>query len=340
MQAQPTDADKPVRTLSSAVAEAGRLLRAMAVLAWLTVVLAQAIPAGLKGAATGYSKLIDAVDVAVGISSHLLALAASALTVGMLLLLGRERRLSIVSRVLLVLLSAGVLILAVPASQFRLSPPVLFMLAMLACALASVGAFEAMRQARSRAIGLVLALMCLAGVTHVFAAGALAFGADPQGNAALARGLSTGSMTLHAAATMLALTWMASRRRRVVVPPTTLALAAAFVMAWCVSRAQRPAAPGWTVFLARAVEGITPVPTTSVPLFFEAAVASLSLLLAAGAVLMRRQPHSVLGTLALTLTAATMIDVPGHALILMLAGLGAALAAYDERGAWDAMTGS
>ena len=76
---------EPARAVRSAVAEAGKLVRPMAVLALFAMLLAQSVAPALKGTGLGLGRVIDAVDLVSGVSSHMLALATSALCIGLLL---------------------------------------------------------------------------------------------------------------------------------------------------------------------------------------------------------------------------------------------------------------
>jgi hypothetical protein len=93
------------------------------------------------------------------------------------------------------------------------------------------------------------------------------------------------------------------------------------------------------VFLSRLVDELTAAPRSLLPRAADAFVAVLGLLAAMTALLARRQMATVVAALALSLTAGTRIDVPGHALIFVLGALVAAIAARDEHGMWESLVG-
>jgi hypothetical protein len=304
------------------------------------MLLAQAIAPAIKTAGLSLGRFIDHVDLAASIASHMLALTVSALCIGLLLTVGRDTRVSIVARVLLVAQSTIVLVLAVPASRFRLSSFACFFLGAVTCSAAIIAAFEGLRETRSRALGLVLGVIGLAGAARVVSAGLVAIPSVTQATRLVpfSNVLATASVILHGAALMLALAWLASRRRSTVSVGTVFALTTAMLLTWAAAGAQ-PSAPTWQIFVARFQDHLIPSPVSLLPRVIDGFVAVLGPCVAIAALLSRRQMGTVVGAMVLALTAGTMVDVPGHALIMVLASLATVLAARDEQGMWEALMG-
>ncbi len=321
--------------------EASHLIRPMAVLALLATVIAQSVAPAIKGVAMGMGRVIDGIDVAAGIVSHLLAIATTALAIGLILLIARDRKINILVRILLIAQTAVILILGVPAARFRLSAFACFFIGLVACGLALVSSLEGMRQPRSRAPGLVLAVTTIAALLRMIPAAILSLSEPARAESfqPLASLLASVSAVVFGAAVFMTLAWLAARGRRLVAPVSTIVLAASMVLTWGALRGEKPDAPAWTLFLSRAMTELVPDPTTLLPQFVVFFIAALAPLTAVAAISSRRQIPAVLGALALTVTAGSAPDVPGRALILALASLSVVLASRDDRGMWAALIG-
>jgi len=323
------------------MADASRLIRPIAVLAVFSMILAQAVAPAIKGVAMGLGRLIDTIDVAAGVGSHLLAIGTTALSIGLVLLIARDKRIHILARILLIAQTAVILILGVPAARFRLSAFACFFIGLVACGLAFVAASEGMRQPRSRAAGLVLAMTAIAALVRMIPAALLAL-SDPARAArwtSMASALSTFSAVMFGGAVFVTLAWLASRAKRMVSPGSLFVMVGALSLTWGAVRGTRPQAPSWALFLSRAVAELTPEPLSRLPQFAEAFLVGLAPLTALAVLLSPRQIPAVAGALALTLTAGAVPDVPGRALILALASLSVVLASRDDRGMWAALIG-
>lgn len=323
------------------MADASRLIKPMAVVALLAMVLAQGVAPALKGVAMGLGRLIDAVDVAAGIGSHLLAISATALAIGLILLIARDRKVHIVSRILLIAQTTVILILAVPAARFRLSAFSCFFIGLVACGLALIGSWEGMRQPRSRAAGLVLAVTAIGSLLRMIPA-ALVSLSDPlraENLAPVAAFAASVSTLLFGAAVLVTLVWMAARGRKLVSPVSFLVMGGSLFLTWAALRGDKPQAPAWALFMSRALTELVPDPPSSLPQVAVYFLTALAPLTAIAAIASRRQLPSVVGALALTITAGTAPDVPGRALILALATLSVVLASRDDHGMWAALIG-
>lgn len=329
------------RPLGSAMNDASRLIRPMALLAVSAMILAQAISPALKGIAMGLDRVIDRFDIAAGVGSHLLAITASALSIGLILLLARDRNVNIFSRILLIAQTTVILVLGVPAARFRLSPFACFFVGLVAVSLAVVGSVEGVRQARSRAAGIVLAITAMAALFRMIPAAILALASPERADrfAGAASALSSMSLVLFASAVFVSLAWTASQAKKMVSPVSLVALSTAMFFTWGAARGLAPSPPTWTLFAARAIEALRPLPASRFPATFELFVAVLAPVAAIALLATRKQMPAVLGAISLTLTAGTMPDVPGRALILALASLSVVLASRDDRGMWAALLG-
>jgi hypothetical protein len=321
--------------------DAARLVRPTAAFAVVAMLLGRAAAPALQGLAPGLQRVVEATDFAAGTLSHLLALLVSALCIGVLLSVVRFERVSLVTRVLLVALTGLVLFACMWAARARLPPVGSLVVGCLSGAVAGVGTVEALRQPRTRAIGVVLGLTALAALVRVLAAGVLALLPEPKALAfsPAASVLATCSSVLHLLALLVALVWIATRRRTVAPPSTMLSLALAVLASWAAAKGARAAASVGYLFVARALERLTPSPTPALHPAVVTFVAALGPVLAGGAVLTPRQIPSVTGALALALVGGVLLDAPAHALIVTLASLAAVLASRDDRAMWEALLG-
>lgn len=316
--------------------EVSRLIRPLAVLAVVAIILARAVTPALKGTFSGIDGLIRWADIAAGLLSQGLAFALTALAIGALLVVGRDRRVSIVARALLVPQTVLVLFFGIWATRNTVGNPGVMLLGMLAVSVSTLGAVEGLRQARTRALGVVLGLTSMAGFTHLLAA--VVAWRTPD-SARLAAAMGSLSLVIHAAALLVALVWLASRRRSVLPPATMISLVVSVLLTWAASRGSlMSAAPGW-VFAARAMDRLTPSPAPSLPASFAIFLSALAPALAVGALATRRQIPTIIGSLALALTAGVMVDAPLQAMMLITASLGTVLASRDDRGMWEALLG-
>lgn len=316
--------------------EVSRLIRPLAVLAIFAIVLARAVTPALKGTFSGIDRLIHWADIAAGLLSQGLAFALTALAIGALLVVARDRKVPVVARSLLVPQTMLILFFGIWATRNTVGNPGVMLLGLVAVSVSTIGAIEGLRQARTRALGVVLALTSIAGFLHLLAA--VVAWRTPDG-ARLAAALGSFSLFVHAISLLVALVWLASRRRSILPPATMISLVVSVLVTWAASKGSlMSAAPGW-VFVARAMERLTPVPAPSLPASFAMFLSALAPSLAVGALATRRQIPTIIGSLALTLAAGVMVDAPLQAMMLTTASLGTVLASRDDRGMWEALLG-
>jgi hypothetical protein len=322
--------------VSTTASEVGRLIRPIAVLGLVALVLGRVMAPALKGAFNGIDSFIWYADKLAGMTSQGLAFAVTALSIGALLLIARDPRVSLLVRALLVPQTVLVLFLGIWATRKALPNAGVVLVGLLASSAAMIGAIQGMFQPRTRAVSVVLAITGLAGLLHVASATVMLRSA---GSPALAAAVSSLAVLVHGMALLIALVWLATRRRTILPPATMGALGASVLLTWAAARgANAAAANGWA-FAWRAIETLLPSPTPSLPAAIAMFLGVLSPALAVAAIATRRQIPSVIGALTLTLLAGLLVDAPVQAMILTLASLSTVLASRDERGMWETLIG-
>ncbi len=338
------DTDQPSTTpapnAGAAASDMGRLVRPAAVLALATLLVGRVLPDALKGSVLGGERLIETVDLVAGACSQLLAFVASALSIGLMLSIGRDHRLSAVTRAIVIPQASLLLLFGLWASRARLTAVGAVVVGALACSIAIASSIQAMKQARSRALGVVLCSTAVAGALHLGAAALISVtGERALRYVPISGSLATASLVVYAVSLLVALVWLASRRRTVMPPATLGAMAAAVLVVWAALRASHPGASRLLVFASRALDRLVPIPEPAIGLAIAMFLAVLGPALAITALVTRRQIPSVIGALALTLTAGVLVDSPLHAMLLSVAGLAALVASRDERGMWEVLIG-
>lgn len=330
----------PKRSVRESMGQMGHLVRWVAVLAWVAMVVAQAVAPALKASGVATQWLIEGADMVGSVGSQLLVLVATIVAAWMVFTVGRDTRMSLVARIALVAQTTIVVVLAAPSARFVLLPFACFFLGLVTCSVAIVASFEALRQSRSRALAMVLGLVAIAALPRVLAVSMLAMTSPSkaQSLAWLASALVTLSVVVHGVAQLIAIAWFASRRKKTVSFATMAVLVVVMAMVW-ISVGAQPNSPQWQVFVSRIVEFMTPSPQSSLSASVDGFVAMLGPCAAVAALLSRGQMAAVVAGFSLVLTAGTRLDVPGHALTMLLASLAAVLAARDDVGMWETLLG-
>ena len=327
---------QPAGPPPSTAADVSRLIRPVAVLGVVALVLGRVIAPALKGAFVGIDAFIRYSDLAAGILSQGLAFAVTALCIGALLVIARDRQVSMVVRAMLLPQTALVLLLGIWATRKPLPNLGLVLIGLMASISALFGALPGFRHTRTRALAVVLPGTGLASLVHV--AGALS-ALRGSSLAAMSSGFSSLAMVLHALAMLVALVWLASRRRTIIAPATMTVLIVSVALTWAASKGSQPGASAGWAFIWRALDNLLPRPLPTLPASMAIFLSLLSPGLAVAALATRRQIPSVIGALALTLLAGILADAPVQAMILTLAALCTVLASRDDRGMWEALLG-
>jgi hypothetical protein len=198
--------------------------------------------------------------------------------------------------------------------------------------LAATCAIEALRSETTRAAGLVLFLVCFAGLTNTVAK-VLALTASTQARAldfTVAQVLATGGFALDAVATLVALGWFLVKPTRGRIIATAVLLASTLYLVFVAFKGTLDG-PWWQVLVARTLDELTthPDPLVLLPIrnFFE-------LLSFGTAVCVLLKPGALTiasAAIALMLTSRASIDMPLSALILATGALLVTLPAMVRR---------
>ncbi|HQP34872.1 MAG TPA: hypothetical protein PLI95_06830, partial [Polyangiaceae bacterium] len=127
-------------------------------LAVIALVLARAVTPALKGTFSGIDSVIRWADIGAGLLSQGLAFALTALCVGMILIVGRDPKVTAFARAVLIPQTVLVIVFGIWATRNPLHPIGMMALGMVAAAASMTASVEALRQARTRALGAVLGL--------------------------------------------------------------------------------------------------------------------------------------------------------------------------------------
>ena len=322
-----------------AAPEVARLLRPAAMIALATVLLAQGVAPACRVVGRLSHRVVDYVELAAGVCSQWLVLMAIGLAIGLLLSVGRDGRVPLVSRVVLVAQTTMVFVIALPSTAGKIPTHALVFMGSLVFVAALVAAVEALRVPRSRALGLVVGMLALGCGTRIIAAGiAESSWRVASDRVAVATMVATASVLMHGMGLLIALSWLASRRGKTVSVGSLFALSSAVFVTWVAASGRAPV-PSWMLFVSGFQNGFVAVPKSLFPDAIDRFVAVLGPITAVVALMMRRQMPTMVGALALVLTAGISVDMPGHALIMMLAVLATVLCVHDDRGMWEALLG-
>lgn len=301
----------------------GSAPRWLAALALLASVVARALAPALPGSRAGIAVWIGAFDLSASLLSQLLVLGGALLAFRLIITTLRERELGSVYRLLVVPASAGVLTLIMSSASHQQDAGPALGLAV-ATALIALGAVPAtLARARTRALGIVLALAGVSALVHA-AARVMAIKASAEALASLftaSRAVATVSFGLDLAVLAVVLLWLsaANRRAGLLVAAATTVVAA--VVAWGALRGSGFDVPFWQVIAARSLSGLAQNPTPLVLPFIRYAVEVGAMLVALAVIAFPRRAPASQGALALALIAGSSADVPLLALCLALSAL-------------------
>jgi hypothetical protein len=235
---------------------------------------------------------------------------------------------------------------AVLPTVWALHEPVNHLSAALVAASASLVALvavpSALRAPFARVPGVVIGLVALGGLVRL---GAVAFAfqaGEPRFGylAAPAREIATVAFFCDAIAVAIALVRVSPRRTARLTSPVTLVILAIALVCTRQALAGKDG-DGLDLLFWRAAMHLRSMPEAALPLGFRIFVSFLAPLVAVAALFTRDAsiPHAApLGAaVALALAARGAVEMPPCALMLIVAALGAALAAGDGRGLWAAI---
>jgi hypothetical protein len=351
--AAPLDEGKGPQPPAASPSRAGlpilRLVPPFAALAIVASLLGRAIGPSMEGLAVGLGRLTSAVQLAGGVLSQVLAVAAIVLAMGEILVTSRSRVPSAV-RLGSIGLGGAVVLVCFLASPRRESLPeaLVALMSLSAIAFALLAGVSALKASFSRAAGLILLFVGAGSLLRLIAV-AIAFKAGAAGGGRLvgvAGGVATAGFHAGVVAMAIAAAWIASRSRKLASPGTLIPLALALFLTQKALHADGEDAGAFSVLVHRAVERLMVRPLPLLPVGFQIFAALLGPLLAIAALVSRPArgasasalaPPAIGAAIALALLMRDAADVPLGAIALVIAGLTAAIASQDERGVWDAI---
>jgi hypothetical protein len=316
--------------------EAGAV-RGAAVVALLAIVVGRAMAPAVRGAAAGIDRMIRWTDFAGALLTYLFAIVGTAVLLRQVALLYEETKLAPVRRYLSAALAAAVAAFVLTATVIRLRPTATLALAVLTLALAAVAAHGALRVARTRALGVMLAATAMASALHVCGAWLAGWAGERArySVALFAQVLGTATVGFDLLALLTALVWLATRGGTRMTWGTRIAIVAAFVAAWAAVRGAADNAAAWQVVAHRALDRFLVLPMPyGIPTALRYFIEALAPMLGVVALARRREMPGIVGGFALVLIARPTPDIPLCALGLALAATAATLASKDERGMW------
>lgn len=306
-----------------------------AVVGALAKLLGVIIAPGMRGIAS--QRAMEFAEVVSATLGYTFATLLVALVCGSSFELARARNVGAVTRGGVVGLAGLIVALASPAVSQRLHTAAALALALMTSVVVLMAAASTVRVTRTRAIGAVLAMFALSGVLRplVWQLSMVAGERASLGLYQASRGLSTVAVALQALATLLGAAWLGTRspiRGRLLA---NAAIVLAFGLTYVAARegVDTPWAALAVLRGALTQARVAPPPYGLVSI--AAFLLPASILLALVAVVQRRVPSIVVGTLALALLSQGVFEVPLQALAVTAAAQWALLAMTDARARWS-----
>lgn len=296
----------------------------------LAAVVSRGIAPALPGSKAGLGRVIEVSDRAAALLTQLFAFAGTMLAIRLALWTLRDRALGIVYRLLAVPATACVVTLVLASATHQLDTPIALVLATTSALIALAATVPALASPRTRAAGIVLLLSASAAFLRE-AAVLMALRASDQAHVSLfahSRSVATVAFGLDIGAVIVAVLWIAGRRRLLGFLLWGVLLLAAAVVAWGASLGSQYDARLWQVLAARALAEMTPSPDPFVVPIVRNTVETLVVLVAVAALVLPLRSSIVQSAVAAALLARASTDVPALALLMTLAALLAALAAF------------
>lgn len=306
----------------------GGKLRAVALLAVVTLVVAQLLAPALPGSRAGITRWIVRADVVASFLTQVWVVLGVLVAFRLLVATLRQQTLPVWHRVLVAPASAAALTLVMAAAERGLSVGLSLTLAILTSLVALAAAPAALLRPSTRALGIVVAAAGVSAVSHLLAR-VLAIRASRLALASLfhtAQVLATFGFLLGVGGATVVAVWLCARRPRMVGVALLALLGIALVGSWGALRGSGEGATLWQVLVSRGLSQLGRNPAPLVPAFLRHAEELWLLLMALTALAPRRAPGLMQAGFALALVGQSSADVPAVALILLLSGLIAPLA--------------
>jgi len=229
--------------------------------------------------------------------------------------------------------------LAVPAMLRPLPPQLAVGLAVVASSVAALGGVRGLRAQHTRAVGLLMLSMAVAGLARVVAWD-LARRAGDSGNTGLyaaSRVVATAALGFEGFGQMLAAAWLGTRSRVLGQLLSSVAVGLAWLLTYAAAVGASVDARPWQAAAHIGLATATSLPQPYGPPGLAVFLLAASILLAGVAAVQRGQVVAVVTALALSLIGRGAFDVPVHALAAAAAGLWLILAGSDERAIWQSL---
>lgn len=306
----------------------GREMRAVALLAVVTVIVARLVAPALPGARTGITRWIVRANGVASFLSQIWVVLGVLIAFRLVVSTLRERKLRVWHRVLVAPASAAALTLVMASAEHGLSSGLSLTLAVLTSLVALAAAPATLAKPSTRALGIVIAAAGLSAFVHLLGR-VLAMRASNEALASLfhtAQGLATLGFLLNLAGAAVVAVWLCARRPRTVAVALVALLGIAVIGSWGALRGSGEGATLWQVLASRGLNQVSRSPAPLVPLFLHHAGELWLLLMALAVLAPRRAPGLAQAGFALALVGQSSADIPAMALILLLAALIAPLA--------------
>lgn len=292
---------------------------------------------GMRGTAT--EKIVQVTDrVAASLAYLLYGLLVVLLIRGGYELF-REKRVHVVTKVLVGVGAATAAAVAAPALHGRLPPIAAVILTVAAVVAVVPAAWAALRAPHTRAVSVVLMLLGVAAIARL-GAWEVALAAWERTSTPLmrfARGLASAGVVFEGIAQLVAAAWLGTRARLWGQLASSLAIVAAFALTWGALRELHADTPKWQAVLhtALADAAAPPIPAALGPI--ATFLASAAILLAIVAAAQPGQVAAIVVALALALISRGALDAPLRALSAIAAAVWLTVAWIDERAMWRAL---
>ena len=308
-------------------------LPAVAIVLWLSTVVAHVLSPALPGWRAGIERTIITTDRIGAILSQVGVVAGCLLAFGLLIETLKDSRLSIGYRVGISPFVAAVITTAMAAATRPLPILLALVLSVLTAIIALTASVPTLMSEKTRGLGMVLGLAGIASVVNA-SARLLALRASQEALASLfdvARTLATIAMVLELGAWLIGMAWLSAKNVRRLAVFLGIAVFVAVAVGLMAAAGKSYDAGPWTVLASRAVGELTRHPRPFGPEMLRSVVELLELVGAATALASRSRGNVACTALGLALLARSATDIPILALGLCLAALAGPLARVEPK---------
>jgi hypothetical protein len=310
----------------------GGQLQGLAALALLAALLGRGLSPALLGSTTGIERWILVCDAAAAFTGQLLLLSGSMFALLLLVATLRETRLGVVHRLTAAPAGAAVVTVALMSGASPIPWAWTLLLGVVSIVLAATGVPVAFRSARTRPVGVLLALSLIASLLQLGARCVAAGTGEvtPAWQFEVARGLATVALAVGLGAVVVAVAWIGQRRWGRTAMLAAVLVGASLMLGAGAIRGIRYGAEVWEVLAARILTEFVRQPTALVVPIVR--YGSEAILFGAAAVVLvgRRGNPELSAGAALALLSCGSVDIPLLGLCLALSALILPLAAASD----------